>query len=340
MLSIILLLFILILPDFNVSYATNSDGKKIFCMYMNGERKGIVRFKVDFINEHYCTHMIYAYLGIDDEGKIKSLKPNFDLSENYGRSNIKKFNNKKHHNKSLKTLVAVGGFDGTESSNRYSALFSIAENQQRFVNSTIEFLIKNNFDGLALHWIYPGDRGGNPDIDKYSFISLLKKLKLEFLKRNFILVTICHGYTHLMDDSYIVKDIMENVDYVYLFSYDFYGYWSKHIGVASALYTYENDIDSSVDAIVNNWITRGAAPEKLLMGIPLFGRTFTLKYNNQTDVGSPFIGIGQKTEYVQYEGLMSYMELCTRLLERSWTIRWDDTQKNPYAYDNNQWVWL
>lgn len=42
-----------------------------------------------------------------------------------------------------------------------------------FINSTIEFLRKRNFDGLDIDWEYPATRGGPPQ-DKMNLASLMK----------------------------------------------------------------------------------------------------------------------------------------------------------------------
>ncbi|XP_055390422.1 chitinase-3-like protein 1 [Condylostylus longicornis] len=342
MLLSVWILLLLIFNNYQIINAANDDDKLIFCMYLtrSAERQADGNFQVEYIDERYCTHLIYAYMGIDDNGVIKSLNPILDFEEKSGRGNIRKFNNKKHYNVNLKTLVAVGGWDPTESSRRYSLIFLDEANQDRFVKSTIDFIVKHNFNGLALHWTYPGLNGGDVNRDKHNLTSLLRKLKEEFSKKNLLLVAICQGLTSQIDDSYNVKDVSQNVDYIYLTSYDLYGEWSKHIGIASGLYLHPNEEDKglSVDSVVTNWINRGAEPKRIIMGIPLFGRTFTLKYENQTEPGAFHVGPGRKSQHLQYAGIMSYMELCQVLDKEGWTIKWEDTQKNPYAFKDDQWI--
>ena len=99
-------------------------------------------------------------------------------------------------------MIAIGGWN--EGSTKYSGMAKDKKKRQKFVNSTIDFLQKHNFDselrhnfigsemptqdasmqsfilyfppGLDLDWEYPAKRGGSPQ-DKKNFILLVKELK-------------------------------------------------------------------------------------------------------------------------------------------------------------------
>lgn len=51
-------------------------------------RYGLGKFDVSHINPYLCTHVIYAFAGIDDVGTILSLDPSLDLPDNDGRGKI------------------------------------------------------------------------------------------------------------------------------------------------------------------------------------------------------------------------------------------------------------
>ena len=57
------------------------------------------------------------------------------------------------------------------------------------------------------------------------------------------------------------------------------------------------------------WVKQGAPAEKLVIGVPLYGRTFTLKDKLKIDVGSPAPEGGQPGKYTRESGYMSYYEV-------------------------------
>ena len=54
---------------------------------------------------------------------------------------------------------------------------------------------------------------------------------------------------------------------------------------------------------------RGAQPSKLVIGVPLYGRTFSLADVNKIDVGSPAPRGGQPGKFTRESGYMAYYEV-------------------------------
>lgn len=52
----------------------------------------------------------------------------------------------------------------------------------------------------------------------------------------------------------------------------------------------------------------GAPANKLVMGIPTFGRSFTLA-SSKTDVGAPISGPGIPGQFTKEEGTLAYYEV-------------------------------
>jgi chitinase len=53
----------------------------------------------------------------------------------------------------------------------------------------------------------------------------------------------------------------------------------------------------------------GASPDKLVLGVPFFGRTFTLADRNLHEIGSPSNGTGLQGPYTREDGFLGYNEV-------------------------------
>jgi chitinase len=54
----------------------------------------------------------------------------------------------------------------------------------------------------------------------------------------------------------------------------------------------------------------GASPDKLVLGVPFFGLTFTLADRNLHEIGSPSNGTGLQGPYSRTNGYLGYNEVC------------------------------
>lgn len=56
----------------------------------------------------------------------------------------------------------------------------------------------------------------------------------------------------------------------------------------------------------------GAEPRKLVMGVPLYGQSFTLADSSLHNVGDDAVEPGEPGELTQQPGILSYAEICVR----------------------------
>jgi chitinase len=75
-----------------------------------------------------------------------------------------------------------------------------------------------------------------------------------------------------------------------------------------------------------------------VIGMPVYGRTFTLADSAKFDVGAEVTGGGKAGRYTGEEGFLSYYEICDFLHEANTTLVWDNEQQVPFAYHDDQWV--
>jgi chitinase len=80
------------------------------------------------------------------------------------------FNDIKLANPSVKTLLAVGGWNFGVA--KMTSMLRDSSTRAEFIRTSIEFLRKRQFDGLDLDFEYPADRGSPPE-DKARFAALV-----------------------------------------------------------------------------------------------------------------------------------------------------------------------
>uniref|UniRef100_W8B3L3 Acidic mammalian chitinase n=1 Tax=Ceratitis capitata TaxID=7213 RepID=W8B3L3_CERCA len=323
--------------------ADADNGKYVVCYQGTWAtyRQSNGKYDVNNIDPFLCTHLMYAFFGIEESGELRITDPALDLGENGEDGYISKFNALKLQNPSLKTIAAVGGWN--EGSRNFSIVANDPERRQRFVRSAVQFIQRHGFDGLDMDWEYPNQRHNLTFDDKNNFVTLLRELKEGFKPFQYILTAAVGASPATASISYNITEISKYLDIINVMAYDIHGTWESVTGYNAPLYAGPNDTTEAsrqlnLDAIIKYWLAQGAPREKLVAGVPFYGHTFTLADAAQHSVGSPSSGAGIAGQYSGEAGSIGYMELCERMLTEQWQVEWDEAQLVPYAYLGQQWV--
>ncbi|KAK2497790.1 hypothetical protein MC885_017828 [Smutsia gigantea] len=293
--------------------AQTGSAYKLVCYYTSWSqyREGDGSCFPDAIDPFLCTHVVYSFANISND--------EIDTWEWNDVTLYDTLNTLKDRNPSLKTLLSVGGWNF--GSQRFSDIASNTRRRRTFIKSVPPFLRTYGFDGLDLAWLYPGRR------HKQHFTALVKEMKAEFAKEGQA------GTEQLLLSAAV------HLDFISLLTYDFHGAWRQTTGHHSPLFRGpehgSSDRFSNTDYAVSYVLRLGAPASKLVMGIPTFGRSFTLASSN-TGIGAPASGPGIAGRFTKEEGILAYYEICDFL--HGAAVHRLLGQEVPYATKGNQWV--
>ncbi|XP_037671206.1 oviduct-specific glycoprotein [Choloepus didactylus] len=279
-----------------------------------------------------CTHLIFAFASMNNSQIVPK-----DLQDE--KILYPQFNKLKERNTELKTLLSIGGWNfGTA---RFSSMLSTSVNRSKFADSVISLLRMHGFDGLDLFFLYPGLRS-SPMHDRWTFLFLVEELLLAFqnesmatLRPRLLLSAAVSGVPYIIETSYEVHLLGRLLDFINVLSYDFHGSWEVFTGHNSPLLSQVGDPKSSAFAM-NYWRKLGAPSEKLIMGLPTYGRTFHLLKASKNGLQAKAIGPSSPGKYTKQAGFLAYYEICS-FIQRA-EKHWIDYQFVPYAYKGKEWV--
>ncbi|XP_020278606.1 probable chitinase 2 [Pseudomyrmex gracilis] len=289
-------------------------------------RVGDGAFTLENLRPELCTHLIYAFAGLNTSSwTIKSLDPWNDIEKD-GKGNYKKMTDLRK--KGLKVLLGIGGWN--EGSGNYSIMASSPDRRRTFIDSTVKFLNTYGFNGLDFDWEFPGQRGGTPG-DKQSFVSLVKELRDAF-KSNLLLTAAVSAVKNTIDVAYDIPELSKYLDYIHVMAYDYHGLWDRKVLPNSPLRS--ND-GLSVEDTITYLLQKGVPTKKLVLGLAMYGRTFILTKvpeSNVDPIGLTSLETSFKGPYTSEEGFMGFNEICETLSRsQDWTNGWDNYSSTAYA---------
>lgn len=307
---------------------------KLVCYFTNWsqDRQAPGKFTPEDIDPFLCSHLIYSFAKINNNKLVIKDKNEAILYQT--------INSLKAKNPKLKILLSVGGY--LFGSKGFHPMVDSSTSRLEFINSAVLFLRNHNLDGLDISWIYPNVK------DNTHFIELIHELAEAFhkdsiksTKDRLLLTTGVSAGRQMIDNSYQIKKLATEVDFINLLSFDFHGSWEKSLTTGHNSPLRKGQLDRgttayyNVEYAVEYWINKGMPAEKVVMGIPTYGHTFTLA-SAETSVGAPTSGPGAAGPITKSPGFLAYYEIC-QFLQGANITRLQE-QQVPYAVKGNQWL--
>jgi len=144
-----------------------------------------------------------------------------------------------------------------------------------------------------------------------------------------------------IDAGYEIDLISSEFDFMNLMTYDLHGAWDDYTGHNAPLYPRADEEGAerylNVEWAANYWVDNGAPKNKLVIGMPTYGRSFTLADPGNNGMGAPASGAGPPGTYTREEGFYAYYEVCDALLSNNAEYEWHDEHMVPWAYNDEVW---
>ena len=208
----------------------------------------------------------------------------------------------------LRVLISLGGWT-------YSKYFSDAAltpaSRQALVSSCIDLFIKGNlpqiqgdpsggpgsgfgvFDGIDIDWEWPASEGNTGNIirpqDKQNFTLMLQEFRRQLdaygstVGRRYDLSAFLPADPAKINVGIEVPGVFAALDWATVQGYDFHGAWESTSHHQSNLYDVPNDPSPakfSVDKAIRTYTAAGAPARELVVGIPYYGRGWTVPATN------------------------------------------------------------
>ena len=226
-------------------------------------------------------------------------------------------------NAGLKILVSVGGW----TADGFSDAALTEASRKTFASSVLEMLRQYDLDGVDLDWEYPGQGAAGikyrPE-DKGNFTLLLKTLR-EALGDHYLLTIAAadRGYF----DHVEMSRLQVYVDWINEMAYDFFNSLTPTTGHHAGLYLSKSGTpaDRTADAAVKQYLAAGVPADKIVLGVPFYGRAFA-------GVTAKNRGIDQP--YERFQDFYSYGDLVEKFVGKQGYVRyWDAAAQAPYLWN-------
>jgi chitinase len=255
--------------------------------------------------------------------------------------------------------ISIGGWTWSQ---YFSDAALTAESREAFVESCVELFIKGDlpdpgwggmggpgaaagvFDGIDLDWEWPGSPGHEHNIvrpeDKENFTALVAEFREQLddygeeVEKDYQLTAFLPAAPSAIAAGFEVPELMQLFDFATFQGYDLAGSWDlSATNHHSKLYAPMDDPEPqfSVDVTVRTLLAAGAPADKLVMGVPFYGRGWTGVTDEDGGLYQPAAAPAPGTWEA---GVEDYHVLST-LPAEGFQRYWDAHAKVPWLFDGS-----
>ncbi|XP_021421777.2 acidic mammalian chitinase isoform X3 [Oncorhynchus mykiss] len=299
----------------------------------NQHHPDMLAFSLDMADPFLCTHIIMAYMDLDQDYHITPFTQE-------DKTLCNSLNMLKEGNPDLKTLLAVGGRNSTDT------------RRKTFVQSVLKHLRQEGFDGLDVVW-QPRSASNVAQGGKHIFTNLLKELRggiqeearvsgIEAL----LLSTAVSGLEDYAREAYDAHSFPQYVDFISLVTSDLHGPLEGMSGHISPLFSRKHPaMDTPQREVlttnqVQYWLSQGVDSQKLTLGFPAYSpvpRILRNEINSDKEDTELQEDAAEYTETDTTVRVMAYHEVC-QYLKSGAVVTFDKSKKLIQAHEYDHWL--
>jgi chitinase len=299
-----------------------SAGTKKLVGYYEAGDVGAKQYFVTGIPAALLSHVIYAFVNMTPTGDCVSIDAKDDAI------NFPQLATLKANYPELLALVSIGG---ANHSTNFPAVAGDEGLLTQFVQSGVQFMTQNGFDGIDIDWEFPG-----PD-DSANFTTLLQQLRGQLEAQGAAdgrgyLLTIAAPAGQKNITNLQLAQIHPLLDWINLESYDFSTASSSETNFNAPLFTGKGDLN--VDAAVKSYLAGGVPAGKIVLGVRFVGTGWQgvgptnngLYQDNSGPAQGTWDKAGESTGSLGYQDIEdNYLPVYTR--------SWDSEAQVPWLYN-------
>ena len=248
------------------------------------------------VRYEYLTHIAHAFVWPDPSGNIV-VPPGFLYPELNAAARAH----------GVKMMVSVGGGGNCAG---FPGASSTAANRARFVGQLVDLCRRNAYDGVDLDWEFVSN-----EEERANFTLLAEELGAALKAQSPpLLLTMAAPGNNFYGRWIEFERLSAAFDLIGFMTYDYHGTWSGHSGHNAPLTAGADVACGSLDASFGYALSRRVPPDKVLVGLAFYGRSFDCG-----GLGLPFTS----SEYWPYNEVM-------KLPEAEWALVWDGAAQVPY----------